>query len=258
MFPRCSSITLPNGILRKAIVKVWPEGINVDKFLVFLNELCSATGILADIVKVIPGIGVASHLCDDLDGDGLPLGLEVLASIAGYIGLAPPEETLSDFDSDCDDDGLNDGDEVSWAGGWLFGSAIPNPKDPDSDDDYIKDGDEVNLFGTDPRVADSDGDGLTDGEEIATFTLFDANSSYYLDNPQIWGELEAIYKLRNPFGTTEPRNHSNPLVQDTDGDGLNDKVEYEPGDVNVPRPEYGQMHVWDYNSFVKITSRQVV
>jgi len=211
--------------------------------------VCTGAGIAGEI---IPGIGLVSDLCDDLDSDGLPFGVETLVSINGYIGLAPSEETLNDLDNDCDDDGLSDGDEVSWAGGWLFGTAVPNPKDPDSDDDYIKDGDEVNLFGTDPRVADSDGDGLTDGEEIATFTLFDQNSSFYNDNPQIWSELEAIYNLSNsnPLGTTEPRNHSNPLAQDTDGDGLIDSIEYEPGNINVPRPEYGKIHVWEYDSFV--------
>ncbi|MCD6418679.1 hypothetical protein J7M00_07845, partial [bacterium] len=223
------------------------QGINVEKFLIWLNMVCTGAGIAGEI---IPGIGLVSDLCDDLDSDGLPFGVETLVSINGYIGLAPSEETLNDLDNDCDDDGLSDGDEVSWAGGWLFGTAVPNPKDPDSDDDYIKDGDEVNLFGTDPRVADSDGDGLTDGEEIATFTLFDQSSSFCNDNPQIWSELEAIYNLSNPLGTTEPRNHSNPLAQDTDGDGLIDSIEYEPGNTNVPRPEYGKIHVWEYDSFV--------
>ena len=61
-------------------------------------------------------------------------------------------------DSDSDDDGLSDGDEVS-----LYST---DPNDSDSDDDGLSDGDEVNVYATDPNKSDSDGDGLSDNNEL--------------------------------------------------------------------------------------------
>ena len=80
------------------------------------------------------------------------------------------ERSTNPQDSDSDDDGLNDGDEVHTYG--------TDPLDPDSDDDGMPDGWEA-LNGTDPTQDDSseddDGDLLTNGEEYAFGTL--ANNS---------------------------------------------------------------------------------
>ncbi|HKX75923.1 MAG TPA: hypothetical protein VJR05_11115, partial [Acidimicrobiia bacterium] len=61
------------------------------------------------------------------------------------------------IDTDSDDDGLTDGEEVALG---------TDPFDPDSDDDGLSDGDEVNVHGTDPLDPDSDDDGLSDGLEV--------------------------------------------------------------------------------------------
>jgi hypothetical protein len=66
--------------------------------------------------------------------------------------------TLDDCDSDDDDDGLPDDDELTLG---------TDPLDPDSDDDGLLDGDEVDVHMTDPLDPDTDDDGFTDGVEVA-------------------------------------------------------------------------------------------
>lgn len=82
----------------------------------------------------------------DLDADGLSNDQEAALS-------------TDPGDSDSDDDGLSDGDEM------LIVRTDPNNRDSDSD--LLLDGDEVNAYGTNPNASDSDGDGASDGLEVA-------------------------------------------------------------------------------------------
>ncbi|MDD5763995.1 MAG: Ig-like domain repeat protein, partial [Candidatus Bipolaricaulis anaerobius] len=97
---------------------------------------------------------------------------------------------------DTDDDGLSDADEIFEAGGFYGGSRRPNPNVADSDGDGLSDGDEAGLYNTSFCVGDTDCDTISDGAEVAT------------------------------WGCDDPRDHADPLVIDTDGDGLNDKIEF--------------------------------
>ena len=102
--------------------------------------------IAAISLTEVPTIGSVLFTIDtDSDDDGLTDGEELV------LGTDP-------FDSDTDDDGLSDGDEVNVHG--------TDPLDADTDDDGLSDGDEVNVHGTDPLDADTDDDGLVDGLEI--------------------------------------------------------------------------------------------
>ncbi|HEU4751343.1 MAG TPA: hypothetical protein VFT54_09810 [Acidimicrobiia bacterium] len=102
--------------------------------------------IAAISLTEVPTIGSVLFTIDtDSDDDGLTDGEELV------LGTDP-------FDSDTDDDGLSDGDEVNVHG--------TDPLDPDTDDDGLSDGDEVNVHGTDPLDADTDDDGLVDGLEV--------------------------------------------------------------------------------------------
>ena len=56
-----------------------------------------------------------------------------------------------------------------------------DPNDSDSDDDGLSDGDEVNIHSTDPNDADSDDDGLSDGEEVLNSTYELVSGSYTWD-----------------------------------------------------------------------------
>ena len=84
--------------------------------------------------------------------------------IGGPDGLTNLEEfqnKTDPFDSDSDDDNLNDGDEVK--------VHLSDPLDNDSDDDLLLDGDEVNNHGTSPILADTDDDDeLNDFDEVNT------------------------------------------------------------------------------------------
>jgi len=101
--------------------------------------------------------------------------------------------------TDTDGDGLGDYDEISEAGGYYGGSRRPNPNDSDSDDDGLSDGDEAGLYNTSFCVADTDCDTTSDGAEVGTWSQSDI------------------------------RDHADPLMQDTDGDGLRDDIELSPG-----------------------------
>jgi hypothetical protein len=129
----------------------------------------------------------------DLDGDGLPGIIEMVTH-------------TSDDTFDSDGDGLGDGYEVTVAGGYYgphtasnvyeFGdTACPNPNIVDTDEDGIGDGDE-GFYNTSMCDPDTDDDTLTDGQEVATWDC------------------------------TDPRDHADPLMIDTDGDGLDDNIEF--------------------------------
>ena len=200
-------------------------GINVDALVLGLNtaiELLSAIQLgldIADIpISLIPdpiwgaGIGAVS-------GSEIPIKDIVQAVTAGIkAGLeAAKMEMERDLDgdglnaiienligtddtlTDTDGDGMGDADEVASAGGYAGGSRRPDPTNPDSDGDGLSDGDEGDITQTNFCVADTDCDTVSDGDEAATWTL------------------------------AEIRNHADPLMQDTDGDGLRDDLEIEPG-----------------------------
>jgi Bacterial TSP3 repeat len=95
-------------------------------------------------VRDIPQTASVGGPYDDDDGDGLNNSIERL------LGTLP-------YDSDSDDDGLDDGEEVIDYG--------TNPTDIDTDGDGLTDGQEV-QGGTNPLAVDSDNDGLQDGYEL--------------------------------------------------------------------------------------------
>jgi hypothetical protein len=163
-----------------------------------------ATIPVSDIAKaVVAGAGIALDIAilamdTDLDDDGLP---DVI------------EETITHtnpFKVDSDGDGMGDLDEIDEAGGYYGGTRRPSPNDKDSDDDGISDGDEANLTHTDFCVADTDCDTVGDGVEAST-------------GKQFADLLAPSADLLAP--SADVRDQADPLMQDTDGDGLRDDVE---------------------------------
>ncbi|RJP58647.1 MAG: hypothetical protein C4541_07540 [Candidatus Auribacter fodinae] len=87
----------------------------------------------------------------DTDSDGLPDKWE------HDYGLDPTSSTgINGAEGDFDNDGLSNENELS---------ILTAPNDSDSDDDGLSDGDEVLIYQTQPKTADTDGDTLSDGEE---------------------------------------------------------------------------------------------
>ncbi|MHA1744013.1 MAG: S8 family serine peptidase, partial [Candidatus Heimdallarchaeota archaeon] len=137
-----------------------------------------------------------------------------------------PESYAVDFqDSDTDDDGLLDSEEIYLAsnGSWLTHSY---PNCSDSDNDELSDGAEVNIYGTDPLCDDSDGDGLTDAEEVAIHGTNPNNPD--TDGDGIW-DGDEVNTFTNTGGGGEHwvEGYSNdyvtdPLNNDTDDDGITD------------------------------------
>jgi hypothetical protein len=104
----------------------------------------------------------------DLDNDGLTraeeqeYGTNPSVADTDNDGLEDGEEvTRWDTDpttSDTDGDGLDDGEEVNEYG--------TDPTDPHSDGDGLEDGEEVSRYDTNPTRTDTDGDGIDDGTEV--------------------------------------------------------------------------------------------
>jgi hypothetical protein len=155
-------------------------------------------GLIVQTGVTIPWSDIAAAIISG-SGNAIEIARTAMTTDLDGDGLPDVVEntvTGTDYDKvDTDGDGMSDADEIAWAGGYYGGSRRPDPNVADSDGDGLSDGDEVYVYGTDPCVADTDCDTVSDGDEVGTWTSADA------------------------------RNHSDPLMQDTDGDGLRDDLE---------------------------------
>lgn len=104
---------------------------------------------------------------DDTDGDGMPDAYEI------SYGLNPD---INDADAHLDNDGLTNIQEYRGADGIPGTGDETYPNDPDSDDDGSNDGAELSR-NTDPLDPDSDNDGLLDGVESDTGNFVDATDT---------------------------------------------------------------------------------
>ena len=141
----------------------------------------------------------------DLDGDGIPDVVEENTTHTQYNKI------------DSDNDGMDDMDEIDNAGGYYGGTRRPDPNKWDSDGDGLGDGDEADTVGTSFCVQDTDCDGVTDWQEYTTYADYD---TYNDDGTSVTSSATA---------RPDTRDQCEPLVPDTDGDGLHDGVEYFSG-----------------------------
>jgi gliding motility-associated-like protein len=183
---------------------------------------------------------VQVQVCDD----GTPLPANCVINTI-YITIDPC--SVLDLAADCDNDGLNNGDE---------GTEGTDPLNPDSDNDGVNDGDEVlngsdplnpcepnplalgtndcdndgldnteeTLEGTDPVNPDTDGDGINDGDEV------DGGSDpLNACDPNLLALGTNDCDNDNLDNDGETANGTDPLNPDTDGDGINDGDEVNGG-----------------------------
>ena len=158
---------------------------------------------------------INESLCEaldsDLDGlfdpDEADIGSDPLDSDTDDDGLSDYDEVTSTGTDptldDTDGDGLSDGDETSTTG--------TDPLDADSDDDGLDDGAEVSDRGTDPLDTDTDDDGLSDGDEVNDVGSDPLDTDTDDDGLSDGDEV-------NDVG-------SDPTLEDTDFDGLDDGTE---------------------------------
>ena len=184
--------------------------ISALRYDIFPNTL---SGFLAMTTKTDGGHGLswdaAFSSLKDADGDGLR------ANIHG--GLDP-----DDTKWDTDNDELADGFE-------LEARAAGTPYSPiqcDSDGDGLTDSQEE-QFSTNPASADSDNDGIRDGDEV--WHRVYTNTCQPTAN---WsGGWQVTINANPPFTV---RVASNPMVEDSDGDGISDLAERQLAQLSDP------------------------
>lgn len=93
----------------------------------------------------------------DTDSDGLSDYSEVYYTFTNPTLKDTDNNNINDGDEDFDKDGLNNIQEVQYKTD-IFNS--------DSDEDGLSDYDEINIYGTNPNSLDTDNDGIADGLEV--------------------------------------------------------------------------------------------
>lgn len=165
----------------------------------------------------------------DFDGDGT---YDILTSRTGGLFLhrrnAGPDPNIVDTDAD----GLDDATELG------LGTA---PSDPDTDHDGLTDLDETTIHFSNPLMVDTDSDGLTDLEEVLDYQtspfLADTDGDGLSDGLEVSNEAFFLDPLIDDAardvdgdgldGAQEIAAGTDPLLADTDFDGLLDGFEVE-------------------------------
>ena len=177
----------------------------------------SALSFVAFANNDVFGSLVSSPAFVDSDNDGISDEWEL------QFGLNPqnPFDATIDFEGD----GLNNLQEFT---------AGTDPWQSDSDNDGILDGDEVTFFGTDPTNNDTDGDGLLDGDEVYLYGSNPTNQdtdgdglsdSYEVNNqlnPQDPGDAQIDFEGDGLNNLQEFTAGTDPWNPDSDSDGLLD------------------------------------
>jgi hypothetical protein len=189
---------------------------------------------LLDSVEFTPGCssgndGYANSF--DSDGDGASDGAEFsvmppgdVAASWGNDGELNDDTLASICDPDSDGDGLLDGAEIAQ------GTA---PNDWDTDDDGLSDREELQIYFTNPLNPDTDGD-TADGNIPARDATLAPVLSGHSGNGTIDCKSdceEALSASTQGAFTGNPLDQTDPLQIDTDGDGINDNIEFPVGCV---------------------------
>ena len=150
----------------------------------------------------------------DTDLDGLSDGIEIFVTLTEPDNQDSNGNNIPDYLDDQDGDFLPDGFEVSaYAGSLesLIMGGVTSFAGPDADGDGLLDIHELVLTGTDYGNPDTNGNGVLDGDED-----FDGDG---LSNKEELPTTVTVDGRMAFLGGT------NPLIADTDGDGLNDGLE---------------------------------
>jgi hypothetical protein len=162
----------------------------------------------------------------DSDGDGIKDGEEVVAGADTFV--------TNPTRADTDGDKLGDGFEVTnLAAGY---SPLVDDSLLDTDGDTLTTADEV-FYGSSPILVDTDGDTLRDDEEVFPTGSRPPTLPFRADS-DFDGLSDLVETNTGSFAGVNDRG-TNPVVQDTDGDGSRDGFEVDRGSdplVNASRP----------------------
>jgi hypothetical protein len=150
---------------------------------------------------------------ENLDGAGSFGAQQLISTLADGPQVVLADDVDGDGDLDVLSASSND-DTIAW----YPQREVSDPLDPDSDGDGLLDGAEVNSFGTDPLDADTDGDGMSD--------LFETSSGFDPFDP---ADARADADSDGLSNLAEQAAGTNPIVADSDADGLFDGAEIGTG-----------------------------
>jgi hypothetical protein len=158
----------------------------------------------------------SNPVSSDSDGDDLPDKWEV------DNGLDPVSD---DSHSDADGDGLTNLEEFNLQ---------TNPREADTDGDGLTDHEEVNQYQTNPSLPDTDFDQVSDGDEVNVFGT-DPLSYADIDFDGMSDDWEFAY------GTDSALNDAR---VDSDGDGVDNVVEYLRGTLPLNAASVPETRIW--------------
>ncbi|MFT4262811.1 MAG: Ig-like domain-containing protein [Nocardioides sp.] len=191
-----------------------------------------------DTTPAITGTAEPGSTVTIYDG-GTELGTTTASSSGTWATTVPDDKALSVGDHTITATATDDAGNTSGPSEPVTATVqapAPDPSDPngDSDGDGLTDGQEKTL-GTNPLNADTDGDGLTDGQEVKGLTI---HSKLRLKGK---GPDRRRAKAKPTRVTWTVR--TDPLVADTDHDGLSDGTEVR-GLANRKRFKRGGFAKW--------------
>src|SRR3989475_3037267 len=163
----------------------------------------------------------------DLDGDLLPDGQEIASRTFRFAidGVSVDRNIRTDpFDFDTDHDGLPDGAEL------LPGpeASLTDPTDSDTDRDGLADGRERLTYGSDPTLTDSDEDSLSDYVEVTPRVFRAEIDGLVVERPLVTSPVMAdtdgdgLADTEGWEGVSRYGFITDPTDSDTDRDGLSD------------------------------------
>ena len=160
---------------------------------------------------------------------------EMRAMIVNLKAYLDDSQYLEDYTADDDNDQLKNYIEKT--------VTFTDPQANDTDDDQLEDGDEVKLYKTSPFLSDSDGEGLSDYDEVIVYKTdplkSDTDDDDFTDYSEILAGSDPLDPNSVPVDDNEngvddqweTRYNLNVVngIQDSDFDGVSDKLEYQYG-----------------------------